>query len=204
MSLRDQTVPPESILLVLPPQSPPELATNLASIELPLEAASRIVTYPALASALLENRSDAAAFFHAGSIASPYRLEHDESNLRTSSVAGILSLPIVVSGPGTYAEVPRVSSLTQAFVGGSPAVLGEKILEIPGGLESSEWVMDCLTLRAAPLRRELHGTDVSIIPGLHRLLNASGEVLVSDRCLTTCVSTSGSKSSPRQGEGLHT
>lgn len=68
-----------------------------------------------------------------------------------------------------------------------PASLpGQQLLDLPGGLAGSPWLLDCLTLRADELRAWLQPDDLSILPGLQSFLGGCGEVQVAERCLTCC------------------
>ena len=184
-SLQAQTLPPGRVLLVSPPGEDGSPGSRWVE-DWPLATVTEPVAYPALASALLKDSAEALVFLHSGSELLPHRLEHDERLLRLHSLPGLLSLPLLRRGPGHYQPSPYGLLPASVFCRVPARLQGQQLLDLPGGLAGSPWLLDCLTLRADGLRVCLHPDDLSILPGLQSFLCGCGELQVADRCLTSC------------------
>ena len=184
-SLQAQTLPPARVLLVVPPGDNGFPGWGTAEAW-PLATVMEPVAYPALASALLQDSSEALVLLHSGSELLPYRLEHDERLLRLLALAGVLSLPLLRPGAGHYQPSPYDLLPASVFRRVPARLQGQQLLDLPGGLAGSPWLLDCLTLRSDGLRAWLQPDDLSILPGLQSFLGGCGELQVVDRCLTAC------------------
>jgi glycosyltransferase involved in cell wall biosynthesis len=143
----------------------------------------------ALAAELLEDPADVVVVLHSGTVLLPHRLQHDELLLRIHPGAGILTLPLLRRGKGCLQQVPS-GLLAAARPGVQPARLpARQLLDGSGGLSGSPWLLDCLSLRADALRACLQPGDASILPALQAWLSDNAELLVAERCLTSCSSS---------------